>query len=119
MNLRRDKIDETKPPEYKFRVNDKVQVNTSSGGIKGKVILVSTYQEKTTYTIELDNIYHLGIPSTDKSVNLLKPVNLIIRSITVYENEITLDLTQVYIERKYPHILLNPNIINSTISIGS
>jgi hypothetical protein len=109
MNLRRDKIDETKPlPEYKFRVNDRVKAN---GGITGKILVTGTLEKKNYYIIETEKSYCLGTKSVDHDIKLLKPVGVEVRSMTLWEDEVTLETIDTI--RKFPHIIIGSQYVQT------
>ena len=109
MNLRRDKIDDTKPlPEYKFKVNDKVKAN---GNVAGKVIITGSRDGKNYYVIQTDQSYCLGTKSVDHDIKLLKPVGVEIKSVTLWEDEVTLETIDTV--KRFPHIVLGSQFVQT------
>ena len=89
MNLRQDKSPFVPQRKPKFKLKDHVTIN-STHGITGVINCVQKYNDDILYIVTTDRDYHIGIPSTDSSIKLLKPIDVIIHTIPVYESEITL-----------------------------
>lgn len=107
MNLRKEDNDEALPPS-KFNVGDNVNVKLNGGksSFLGKIIFINTYCNKKIYTVDLGIVLEIGKESADKDIKLLKPVGLSIRTVNLYEEE----LSEIKLRK---HIMLPSHFVSS------
>ena len=107
MNLRKD-ITEQPEIKYKYKVGDSVEIDST---FKGIVKFSALHEDKKIYIIKLNEPVEIGRRSKDQEINLLKPLGLTLKYITVYENEVTLKPED---KNKYPHIMINSLTLSGT-----
>lgn len=85
MNLRQDKQFDKKPVDFRFKIGDRVILKNK---FYGTITYTAIRKDNPLYVIRLDNVYELGIKSTDKDIGLLKPIDISIAEITITDESI-------------------------------